>query len=80
MDLNDIAVYAAQVIEDMAGQFGEDAVVRGIMVVLDVEHNDSTVTVVSCDDDRQWIQLAFLEEAQATVECGAPELVEDDED
>lgn len=81
MDLGDVCIYAMKVVEDMTDQFGEHAVIRQVAIVLDVETEDSTVTVMSCDDDRQWLQLAFLEEARLTVEEGSSvAALEDDED
>jgi hypothetical protein len=70
MDTTPLGLYVTQVMEQVGADFDDDAVFRNIMIVLDVDTQDETVTVVSCDDDRPWVQLAFIEEAQATIEAG----------
>jgi hypothetical protein len=60
--------------------FGDDVEIRTLSLVVEVEGEDATTILVSCDDDRPWVQIAFLEEALATLEDRRDAMCARDED
>lgn len=80
MDLSDVCMYAGQVVEDMADQFGDEVVIRNVAIILNIDQDDSNLTLMSCDDDRRFIQEALLDEALATVTEGTISFSPDDDD
>jgi hypothetical protein len=68
MEVFEIGQYAASVMDRINEDFGDDADIRTISLAIEVDMGDATTILVSCDDDRPWVQIAFLEEALATLE------------
>jgi hypothetical protein len=76
---------AAELMEELAEDFGDDATLGVVMVVAEVEDatdpDDPTTTItLRCSDGREWIQTGFLESATREVRrwgMGAEEKGED---
>jgi hypothetical protein len=83
MEVFEIGQYAASVMDRINEDFGDDVDIRTISLVVEVDGEDATTILVSCDDDRPWVQIAFLEEALATLEVQrdeAGDAILDDDD
>lgn len=80
-DLSRLGTQAAELMEHIASTYGEDAEIRTVLLCVEVDSGRHT-EILTSGDDRPWLQLAFLEEAIASVEAQRDilSLREDDDD
>lgn len=80
IDTGPLGILCAKVMDEVASEFGEDATVRTIALVVEVDRADSTWMLVRSTDDRLWVQRALLDEGIAFIDkhVGAIEQGEDE--
>lgn len=71
---------AMRFMELLGETYDEDATVRTVAIVAEVDTPDSSEVLVVCDDDRRWVQLAFLEWAVETLDVMAVHVDRGDDD
>jgi hypothetical protein len=73
IDTSAVGHVAADLMEQVADQFGEDAAVETVAVIVEVRHPDeqegqSTTITCSCSDQRAWVHSGLLRFAAELVE------------
>ena len=79
METAALGTFVAQLMEQIENQFDDDAQIRTVAVVVEVDTGDATHFRVACDDDRPWVQMEFLGQARDTLESQV-EATRSDED
>jgi hypothetical protein len=68
MEVFEIGQFAASFMDKLNEDFGDDIEIRQLALVAEVDGEDFTTILTACDDDRPWVQVAFVEEALASLE------------
>ncbi len=73
IDTTLVGQVAAELMEQVSEQFGDEASVHTVAVVVDVHHpegeeGDSTTITCACSDPRAWAQAGLLDFAARLVE------------
>jgi hypothetical protein len=78
MDAGSLGMFTAAVMEQIEERFGDEAVLRTVAVVAEVDTGPATEILVTCDDDRPWMQIAFLHEAVDSLEARLAAMLDED--
>ena len=73
IDTQKVGRLAAELMEQISGQFGDEAAVETVALVVEVRHQGedgggSTTITCRCSDDRAWIQSGLLRFGAELVE------------
>ena len=74
LDTTAVGHLAAQLMDRLTEEYGEDAEIGTVAVVVEVEMGNATAITYRCTDARRWIQVGLFGAAQRAV------LEQDDED
>lgn len=78
MDTSLVGQMTAQLMESLADRHDNDeATLRTVLIVCEVDYPDSTTLQISASDDRPWVQQAFVEEVATYMERRREELERD---
>jgi hypothetical protein len=64
METAALGTFVARIMEQIEDQFDDDAKIRTVAVVVEVDTGDATCFRIACDDDRPWVQMEFLGQAR----------------
>lgn len=78
MDAGALGTFTAQTMEHIEDRFGDEATLRIVAIVAEVDVGDATEILVTSDDDRPWVQLAFLQEGVNSLEARLAMFQDDD--
>lgn len=81
MDAGALGKFTAQTMEHIEDRFGDEATLRIVAIVAIVAKvyvGDATEILVTSDDDRPWVQLAFLQEGVNSLEARLAMFQDDD--
>lgn len=69
MDGYAITTFAANMAEQLADQYSDEAFVRTQALVVEIDDGDAGIEIrVLCSDDRAWVQEKFLDQALEALE------------
>lgn len=64
----EIGNLAARLMESVAEEFGDEAQINTVAIVAEIDAPTHTTFRVICNDDRIWMQRAFLAQARDCLE------------
>jgi hypothetical protein len=79
MDTKPLLEFAMRLSEALEESFGDDAILRDVAFVCDIEDGDDTVVFPFCTDPRRWVGRALLDEGITTLDAIPREGVEGEE-
>jgi hypothetical protein len=68
MDTTPLGLFVTKVMEQVGESFDDDAEIRTVGVLVEVDTGDATHIMATCDDDRPWVQIEFLHQAIYSLE------------
>jgi hypothetical protein len=74
-----MGVLVAELMDAIAGEYGEDAKVGTVAVVVEIDGDEWTQVRYRCSDPRSWVQEGFFLAAQRAVIASRDALDEDDD-
>lgn len=71
IDTTPLGRLSAELMEGISElELDEGSRIREVAVIAEIDHGDSTSTLVHCTDDRTWVKVAFLREVAYRIEDG----------
>lgn len=74
-----MGVLVAELMDTIAGEYGEDVTVGTVAVVVEIDGGEWTQVRYRCSDPRSWVQEGFFLAAQRAVIAGRETPDEDDD-
>lgn len=68
MNVQRLGQLVAEAMEQIEAHYGDTATFRTAALIVELDLPDSTELLVTATDDRPWCQIAFLDEALASLE------------
>lgn len=70
VDTTAMGVLVAELMDTIADEYGEDAKIGTVAVVVEIDHDEWTQVRYRCSDTRSWVQEGFFRAAQhAVIAC-----------